>query len=275
MKIRSFLFVSLLLFAFNAFSQDYLDNRTMKITEVSTDKTYAYDLNNPVKVGPKEKATGSYLNGLKFPGAEKMHIADMQFNYKGTQGLQMIVLSFEGSKETKTIYVSTAEFETPKAPVGFGFKTSDDMPKIYRFPADSIAKVNPCNPSFYSVDNFLLKEKLAAELPKPDKAPSFKEGDDALKKFFRENPLTDEKAKQLLFRVAIAFAVNCEGKAGNYQIVTQGHGDMETFANEVLAIVNKMPQGWAAAEKDGKAVDCYQVITFTVSEGKLTGFSYK
>ncbi len=274
-KIYAFSFL-IVFFSTAAFGQDYLDKdkRFMKLTEVSTDKTYGFELKNPIKTGTDDKAIGSYLNSLKTMDDDRIHIGDMKFNYKKNDGLTQVVLTFEQKKGTITIYFSAAEFEQPKAITGFLFKTMDDLPKVVVFPADSVLKVTPCTPRMYSVDDFLVKEKLG-EMPKPATSPAFTGGQDELKKYFVAHPLTDLKATQMIFRVSVAFVVTCDGKAGNFEIVTQGKGDMETYANQVLAIVNKMPQKWQAATVDGKSVDCYQVLSFTAASGELGSVSFR
>lgn len=150
----------------------------------------------------------------------------------------------------------------------------DDLPKVTVFPAESIVKVTACLQTIYSVDDFLVKEKLG-DNAKPTINPTFTGGLDELKKYFLGNPLTDEKATQIIFRVSIAFIVTCDGKAGNFVIVTKGKGDLATYANQVLAIVNKMPQEWQPATVDGKPVDCYQVLSFTAASGQLDNVSYR
>jgi len=259
-----------------AFSQEYLDEdkRYMKLTEISTDNSYGYDLKNPIKVGSHEKAIGAYLNSLLPPNGDRLHIGDMKFNFKKQVGLTMVLLTFEQNKETSTIYFITTQFEQPKAIMGFSFKTMNDIPKVIVFPADSIVKVAACSPKMYSVDDFLVKEKYG-EIPKPATNPTFIGGLDELSKYFAANPLTDEKAIQMMFRVSIAFVVTCDGKAGNFAIVTQGKGDLATYANQVLAIVNRMPQKWQAATVKGKPVDCYQVLSFTTAGGQLDKVSYR
>lgn len=263
-------------FVTTTFSQEYLDSdkRYMKLTEVSTDKTYGYELKNPIKVGSDEKAIGAYLNSLKPLDGDRLHIGDMKFDYEKQSGLTMVVLTFEQKKETATIYFLSTQFEQPKAIIGYSFKTIDDLPKVTVFPADSIIKVTACFETIYSVDDFLVKEKYG-ESPNPKTNPTFKGGLKELKKFFIANPLTDEKAGQMIFRVSIAFVVTCDGKAGNFELITKGKGDLATFANQVLAIVNKMPQNWQSATVKGKQVDCYQVLSFTVSGGQLDQVSYR
>lgn len=260
----------------SAYSQEYLDSdkRFMKLTEVSTDKTYGFELKNPIKVGSDEKAIGAYLNSLKPDDRDRMHIGDMKFDYKKKRGLTMVVLTFEQKKETTTIYFLSTQFEQPKAIIGYSFKTIDDLPKVTVFPADSIVKVATCSQTIYSVDDFLVKEKFG-DNAKPTINPTYSGGLNELKKYFSANPLTDEKATQMIFRVSIAFLVTCDGKAGNFVIVTKGKGDLATYANQVLEIVNKMPQEWQPATVDGKPVDCYQILSFTADGGQLDNFSYR
>ncbi len=269
---------TLLLAAFStgAVSQEYLDleKRFMKLTEVSTDKTYGFEINSPVKVGSDDKAIGAYLNSLKTLDGDRIHIGDMKFNYKNKDGLIMVVLTYEQKKETTTLYFLTTTFEQPKAIMGFSFKTVDDIPKVAVFPSDIIIKVAACSQPVYSADDFLLKDKFGA-LPLPSANPTFADGINKLKKYFAAHPLTDEKAKDLIFRVSIGFMVTCEGTAGNFAIVTKGKGDLATYANQVLAVVNRMPQNWQPATVDGKPVDCYQVLNFTISNGKLDKVTYK
>lgn len=278
MTIKKIFALTILVMTFvtTAFSQEYLDSdkRFMKLTEVSTDKTYGFELKNPIKVGSDEKAIGAYLNSLKPLDGDRLHIGDMKFDYKKQSGLTMVVLTFEQKRETATIYFLSTQFEQPKAIIGYTFKTIVDLPKVTVFPSDSIVKVTPCSQTIYSVDDFLVKEKFG-DLAKPTTNPTFKGGLDELKKYFIANPLTDEKATQMVFRVSIAFVVTCDGKAGNFVIVTKGKGDLATYANQVLAIVNNMPQNWQPATVDGKPVDCYQVLSFTAASGQLDKVSYR
>lgn len=141
-------------------------------------------------------------------------------------------------------------------------------------PEDTIVKVQPCNEELFAVEDMILQDKIG-KLPKPGSMPEFEGGLEALKEYFAANSLTNEKAKQMVFRVHIGFIVNCEGKAGNYEVISQGKGDLAVFANEVLAIVNKMPQSWKPAKKGGKEVDSYQVLSFTAVQGSLASVSYR
>ncbi len=146
---------------------------------------------------------------------------------------------------------------------------------ITDFPGDSLGNIMPCTEKIYSVEDGLLKESLNNELPKPTKNPEFSGGLESLKTYFAANSLSDEGAKKMIFRVHISFLVNCEGKAGNFQIISKGKGVLEVYAHQVLDIVKKMPQSWKTAIKKSDAVDCYQVLSFTVMEGKLDKVSYR
>jgi len=141
---------------------------------------------------------------------------------------------------------------------------------------DSSIAFKPClTPISYAVDDMLLKEQVGQSLSKPSTNPIFKGGVDELKKYFSSNPLTDTKAKGIVFRVHIGFVVNCSGQYGNLQIISKGKGDFEMLAQQVLANAEKMPQYWQSATVDNKTVDSYQILSFTVVGGALDKVSYR
>lgn len=253
------------------YGQEYLDTdgRYLKISAVSTDKTYGYDARNPIGIGPGDKLIGPYLNSLKTINKDILHIGDLIMNYHENKDIIAIVLTYEGKAETTTLFFSTAAFDNPQAPTGFLYKTADDIPKVVEFLADSIKKVTPCQSSFFAPANALLHEKHGEKYPEPSQNATYKGGIDELKKYFADNPLTDENAIQAVFRVHIALVVTCDGKAGNYEIISKGSGDLKTYANQVLAIVNEMPQNWKPAKNGDKAVDSYQVLSFTIAQGQI------
>lgn len=276
LKKISALAVLLTCFASVSYSQEYYDSdkRYMKLTEVSTGQNYGFEIESPIKVGADEHAIGAYLNSLKTPDGDRIHVGGMAFNYKKKLGLVMVILTFELKKDSLPVYFLITTFEQPKAIVGFSFKTMDDVPKAVVFPADSIVKAVACSEKIYAVNDFLVKEKFG-ELDKPSSNPVFSGGIDELKKYFASDSLTDEKVKEMMFNVSIAFLVNCEGVAGDFVIVTKGRGELATYANQVLAIVNKMPQKWQPAKVHGKSVDCYQILMFTIVGGQLKFVSYR
>jgi len=284
-KRKTILILTLLLTTFvtTAFSQEFYEDGSMKLSEVSTDKKYGYKTNHKtsIKVGKVENEY-AYVRALLGPNGEKTKAQRIssccEFKSKtaafGTGLLDKWEITYDGLKTPIIIYLNSYDFETPKCPYGLTFKTFNNITKVEKFPTDSIIKATVCSETIYSVDDFLVKEKYG-EKPKPITNPTFSGGLDELKKFFTANSLTDEKASQMIFRVSIAFVVTCDGKAGNFEIVTKGKGDLETYANQVLAIVNKMPQNWQPATIDGKSVDCYQVLSITATSGQLAKVSYR
>lgn len=141
---------------------------------------------------------------------------------------------------------------------------------------DSLRTFAPCStPIRYALDDALLKEKVGTDLSTPATNPSFKGGVEELRKYFAANPLTDTKAKDIVFRVHIAFAVDCNGNYGNLSIVSKGKGDLQLLAQQVLAITEKMPQNWIPATANNANVDSYHVLSFTVVGGNLDKVWYR
>src|SRR5690242_4895307 len=94
--------------------------------------------------------------------------------------------------------------------------------------ADTTSKIKPCAEAVnYSVDDILLRTHLGQNLTGPGTNPSFDGGPGELKKYFVSHALTNKKAKDIVFRVHIGFLVNCNGQAGNFQIVSKGKGDLQ------------------------------------------------
>lgn len=270
-------------FATTVFCQEFYEDGSMKLSDISTDKKYGYEPNHKtaIKVGKVENEY-AYLRSLQGPNGEKTQAQRIssccEFKSKtaafGSGLLDKWEITYDGLKSPIILYLNSYDFETPKCPFSLTFKSANNITKVETFLTDNIVKVTNCSQTIYSVDDFLVKEKFG-DNAKLATNPTFTGGLDELKKYFVANPLTDEKATQMVFRVSIAFLVTCEGKAGNFVIVTKGKGDLATYANQLLAIVNNMPQNWRPATVDGKAVDCYQVLSFTVASGQLDKVSYR
>ncbi len=113
-----------------------LNNYTFILTEKSKDKTYGYEENNPVKVGGVKSSEGPlnerrFLNALAGPNGEKVtyHRAGSCCHFKtkngminGTGLLDKYRVTWEGSKDTVSIYINMYDFGKLKAPVGFEIK---------------------------------------------------------------------------------------------------------------------------------------------------------
>ena len=134
----------------------------------------------------------------------------------------------------------------------------------------------PCNPdAIYSVDDKQLAESVG-EYKRPKNNPSYKGEKPSLRSWFLNHPLTDERVKDRLFRVRLAFLVNCKGEVGQLRVISKGKGELYEFANIVLELVKTMPNNWLpATDRKGNPVDCWQIMEFTVSNGILTNANYK
>jgi hypothetical protein len=139
---------------------------------------------------------------------------------------------------------------------------------------DKATEFNFCNEVRYSAVDFQLKRKYG-DLLEPGTNSKFVGGIEQLKKYFAENPLTNPKSKGIVFRTHIGFVVNCNGKAGNFEIVSDGKGDLKILSENVLEIIQKMPQNWEAAKVNGENVDSYQILSFTIIDGVLTKVNYR
>lgn len=120
----------------------------------------------------------------------------------------------------------------------------------------------------FSVSDNMLVQKIGI-LDLPDTNPFYEGGIEELKEYFSIHPLKGTHAKDLVFRAHIGFIVSCDGKMGEIQLLSSPKGDLVPLSKELVEIVNKIPQYWRPAVKDGKAVDCYQILSFTIIGGAL------
>lgn len=133
-----------------------------------------------------------------------------------------------------------------------------------------------CNPStVYSVDDKQLSEAVG-DFKHPKKNPAYDGGKSVFRSWFVNHSLTDERVKDRLFRVRLAFMVNCKGEVGQWRVINKSKGELYEFANIVMELVKTMPHNWApATDRKGNPVDCWQIMEFTVSNGVLTNGNYK
>ena len=111
---------------------------------------------------------------------------------------------------------------------------------------------------------------LGKKLDQPKEKPEYKGEWWRLVKYYNNNAFDKKRTKDMVFRVSIGFIVNCEGKAGEFKLLSE-HEDKElTLAREILRLTRHLPMDWEPAKKKGKSVDCWYVITFTVHNGDFT-----
>ena len=112
-----------------------INGQAFLLTEISTDKSYGFTEKNPVRVGVVDKLEGPlnerrFLNALAGPNGEKVSYyrlgsccpfnTDKGFNGKGL--LDNYKVTWEGSKDTVSIYINMYDYGQLKAPVGFTIK---------------------------------------------------------------------------------------------------------------------------------------------------------
>ncbi|MFA7494261.1 MAG: 2-dehydro-3-deoxyphosphooctonate aldolase [Bacteroidales bacterium] len=112
-----------------------INGQAFLLTEISTDKSYGFTEKNPVRVGGVDKLEGPlnerrFLNALAGPNGEKVSYyrlgsccpfnTDKGFNGKGL--LDNYKVTWEGSKDTVSIYINMYDYGQLKAPVGFTIK---------------------------------------------------------------------------------------------------------------------------------------------------------
>lgn len=113
------------------------DDRTFKLTEISTDPTYGFSEKNPVQVGGVDKMEGPlneirYLNALAGPNGEEVYYYRLgsccpikSKNDPFGAGVVMLdnyLLTWEGAKDTVSIFINMYDYGELKAPVGFTIK---------------------------------------------------------------------------------------------------------------------------------------------------------
>lgn len=100
---------------------------------ILTDKTYGYTEKNPIKVGGGENGPANerkYLNSLTGPNGEKVSYnrdgSCCAFSTKnspfGKGLLDVYTVTYEGKKDSVTLYLNMYDEAKLKAPVGFKMK---------------------------------------------------------------------------------------------------------------------------------------------------------
>lgn len=109
-----------------------LDNQTFLLTEISKDPTYGLSAKNPVEVGGAARSEGPlnerrYLNALTGPNGERVTYyragsccpVKSKNGFMGMAMLDNYRVTWEGSKDTVSIYINMYDSGVLKAPVGF------------------------------------------------------------------------------------------------------------------------------------------------------------
>lgn len=111
------------------------DDNTFLISEKSADPTYGFTEKNPIKVGGVEDSQGPknerrFLNALSGPNGEPVSYQragsccpfKTKNGFNGRGMLDNYRVTWEGSKDTVSIYINMYDYGQLKAPVGFEIK---------------------------------------------------------------------------------------------------------------------------------------------------------
>lgn len=112
-----------------------LDQQTFLLTEISKDPSYGFSEKNSVKVGGVHKSEGAlnerrFLNALAGPNGEKIKYfragsccpVKSKNGFGGMAMLDNYRVTWEGAKDTVSIYINMYDYGELKAPVGFSIK---------------------------------------------------------------------------------------------------------------------------------------------------------
>ena len=108
-----------------------LDEHTFLISKTTTDKTYGFTPKNPVKVGgysPKNER--GFLNALAGPKGEVLYYKragsccpfSTPDGLLGQGRLDRYLVTWQGGKDTLSLYINMYDYETLKVPVGLRTK---------------------------------------------------------------------------------------------------------------------------------------------------------
>jgi hypothetical protein len=278
-------FTFILLFTFLACSysraQEFIGKDMLKVTEISADKDYGTAESKSIKVGRIENQK-YYFNALLGPYGEQLKYKRLESccEYKSKKAplgkgfLDVYEVWYDGLNTPIKLYLNGYEYETPLCPAGFTLKKTAEVSGAKSFKpllTDSLF----CEKSnTYAVEDLLLKSRLG-EFTKPATNPKYSGGIPELRKFFANKKLIDARAAGRVFRVAIGFVVNCKGEAGNFQVISEGKGDLSEMADEVLKMAMSIPGKWEPAMSGSQNVDAYQILSFTIMNGALDKVSYR
>lgn len=112
-----------------------VNGQAFLLTEISTDKSYGFTEKNPIQVGGVDKMEGPlnerrFLNALAGPNGEKVSyyrlgsccLFDTDKGINGRGLLDNYRVTWEGTKDTVSIYINMYDYGLLLAPVGFTIK---------------------------------------------------------------------------------------------------------------------------------------------------------
>ena len=129
---KTILTIFLIFSVLKGFSQNFIDDRTMKLDGISIDKNYGYSqkLKKTIKVGSIENEY-KYINALIGPNGEQISAQRLgsccEFKCKtaglGSGFLDQWQITYKGLEKPIILYINGYEYENPMCPIGLGYKT--------------------------------------------------------------------------------------------------------------------------------------------------------
>ncbi|MFK7749570.1 MAG: 2-dehydro-3-deoxyphosphooctonate aldolase [Kordia sp.] len=118
------------------FKQTLRNQYMFEVSEIATDKTYGFSPKNAVEVGGVKDSEGPinerrYLNALSGPNGEEVSyfragsccpVPSENAMFGGSAMLDNYRVTWEGSKDTVSIYINMYDSSPLKAPKGFGLR---------------------------------------------------------------------------------------------------------------------------------------------------------
>ncbi len=111
------------------------NSQTFLLTEVSTDRNYGYSQTHPIEVGGAQNSEGPlnerrFLNALAGPNGERVSYyragsccpVKSKNGFMGMAMLDNYRVTWEGSKDTVSIFINMYDYGELKAPLGFTIK---------------------------------------------------------------------------------------------------------------------------------------------------------
>jgi len=126
----------------------------------------------------------------------------------------------------------------------------------------------------YTSRYFMVPDELK-KLHPLDVVPRYKGSKDSLEAYFSDKEIEDKFVEDMIWKVSVLFKVNCKGEAGDFELLTEGDERLKNAGDQVVSAVKNMPQKWQPALKDGKPVDCFHVLEFTMIGRSLKKVGYR
>lgn len=112
-----------------------LDQGTFALPAITTDKTYGYDQNNPIKVGGAKESSGPlnerrFLNALLGPNGETVTYVRQGSccafkspnGFNGVGLLDRYEVTYDGLETPVILFINMYDYGELKAPVGFTYR---------------------------------------------------------------------------------------------------------------------------------------------------------